>query len=951
MSDDEQYELCASRVGSVLGGKWHLDRLIGVGGMAAVFSATHRNGAVAAIKLLHEQFVSFDQARDRFQREAYIGNKVVHSGVVKVLDDDVTAEGQPYLVMELLHGQSVRERAAENGGQLGLREALCIARDTLSVLQAAHSVEIVHRDIKPENLFLTNEGELKVLDFGIARLLEGTEATSHTRTGMLMGTPDFMAPEQALGRWSQVDARTDLWAVGAVVFSLLTGRPVHKASTANEVLVLAASQRAPSLARFSDAPVDVIALVDRALDYDSSRRFQSAGEMHMEVCATLGALAEDASPRARHTVRPPVAGVAPTMAAPRERRPTPRTVPPPARGSVAPPPRGSAFPPPLDLEEGDASLAPLTETFRLLERALFGARQYGSTHPEALRRLDTAFAQCELALAQSDDELLWEVTPYAFVARGSVLWEPRQPFDRIPYQLFADGVRMLGLVSGLSKDEFGRLILLLTQDRQGLPSEDDSVTWLWDAGFDHVVYQAFDNFVAGDAESYDDFGSETDAVLALANFDSSFQLEDCWSEHRGSGADASTREQRLARLLALDDEHSAEAEARAERIRKQRARMDVQSGSVDEGSVAALREQLEADVALDERFVVAVAVAFNQAALQGTLDTVTVPLSAGLDALAADAPDAALSLLSRLALAFRELKDPAEAAELHSELVRQTLTATALGHLLHAAIADPDPARVTAVHTLTGALTEQHVPVIAEALPRVFAGDLKDALIAGLVRLGRGHEAEIGAMFATADVALALALLRVLGSIESPEARDAMALAVQSPHAIVRIEALGHIEGARGERLRVELRALLEDVDPEVRVAALRAIQAHVIRAAGPFLVLRIKSDDFDKLPEEERRMLLATLATLAPQRAEAVCVELLQESRVVSTGAHEDTRALAAEQLGAIAETQEALAALEAASKGRFRNSQRVRQSAGIAHNQVEIRLSQPPAARGRSS
>ena len=83
MSDDEQYELCASRVGSVLGGKWHLDRLIGVGGMAAVFSATHRNGAVAAIKLLHEQFVSFDQARDRFQREAYIGNKVVHSGVVK----------------------------------------------------------------------------------------------------------------------------------------------------------------------------------------------------------------------------------------------------------------------------------------------------------------------------------------------------------------------------------------------------------------------------------------------------------------------------------------------------------------------------------------------------------------------------------------------------------------------------------------------------------------------------------------------------------------------------------------------------------------------------------------------------------------------------------------------------------------------------------------------------
>jgi hypothetical protein len=641
-----------------------------------------------------------------------------------------------------------------------------------------------------------------------------------------------------------------------------------------------------------------------------------------------------------------------------ERTPPPRGAPLP-RKSVAPGPAGarnSGFPGPLapDVAESFAdspALEPLADTFRLLERALFSARQYGSTHPEALRRFDAAFAQCELALAQSEDALLWEVTPYAFVARGVVLWEPQHPFDRIPYQLFADGVRMLGLVSGLQKDEFGRLVLLLTHDRQGMPSEDDAVTWLWDAGFDHVVYQAFDNFASGDAESYEDFGTESDAVMALARFDSSFQLEDCWADHHGGGTDVENREQRLVQLLALDDEQDTEARARAERIRKQRGPAAAAHGALDEGVVGELRQRLDADAQLDERFVVAVAVAFNQAVSQKSAETVTVPLAAGLDAMAKEDPDAALSLLGQLASAFRELADPEVAAELHASLVRETLSPAALGQLLGAAVSGPEPERVAAVRSLVGALSDRHVPAIAEALPSVPAGELKDALIAGLVRLGRGHETEIGAMFASADVSLGLALLLVLSSIGSPEARDSIAQAVQSPHAIVRIEALGHLEGARGERLRVELRALLEDINAEVRIAALKAIQTHVIRAAGPFLVLRIKSDDFDRLPEDERRSLLSTLATLAPPRAEAVCVELLQESHLVSTTAHEETRALAAEQLGHIAETPEALAALEAASKGRFRNSQRVRSSAGIAHSQVEIRLSQPPGAKRSSS
>ena len=120
-----------------------------------------------------------------------------------------------------------------------MREVCVLAHRLLEVLAAAHEKGVVHRDVKPENLFLTEDGALKVLDFGIARLLESTERHSATRTGTMIGTAAFMAPEQALGQWSQVDGQSDLWAVGAILFAMLAGRHVHLAETPNEALLKA----------------------------------------------------------------------------------------------------------------------------------------------------------------------------------------------------------------------------------------------------------------------------------------------------------------------------------------------------------------------------------------------------------------------------------------------------------------------------------------------------------------------------------------------------------------------------------------------------------------------------------------------------------------------------------------------------------------------------------------
>jgi eukaryotic-like serine/threonine-protein kinase len=236
------------RIGQVLKEKWRLDVLLGVGGMAAVYAATHRNGSRCAVKVLHSELSVNPEVRTRFLREGYAANSVGHDGVVRVSDDDVSQDGAAFLVMELLEGESLEERRTRAGGRLGEDEVLSVADQLLDVLIAAHAKGVVHRDLKPENVFLTRIGIVKVLDFGIARLKELSSTSRATRTGTSMGTPAFMPPEQARGVWEEVDARSDLWAVGATMFSLLSGAEVHTGRTGNEILIAAATKPAPSLA-------------------------------------------------------------------------------------------------------------------------------------------------------------------------------------------------------------------------------------------------------------------------------------------------------------------------------------------------------------------------------------------------------------------------------------------------------------------------------------------------------------------------------------------------------------------------------------------------------------------------------------------------------------------------------------------------------------------------------
>lgn len=272
------------RVGTCLRGKWTLDELLGVGGMAAVYAATHRNGSRVAVKILHPLLSANADARKRFAREGYVANSVEHEGVVRVLDDDVAEDGAFFLVTELLSGETLEQRRVRLGGRLAESEVLAAIDQVLGVLVAAHAKGVVHRDLKPDNLFLTHSGHIKVLDFGIARMRAAVSTTPATRFGESMGTPAFMPPEQARGRWDEVDGTSDLWACGATMFTLLTGELVNDGPTPQEALLLAMTRQAPPLATLlPEASRAVAAIVDRALRYAKGERFPDAEAMREAV--------------------------------------------------------------------------------------------------------------------------------------------------------------------------------------------------------------------------------------------------------------------------------------------------------------------------------------------------------------------------------------------------------------------------------------------------------------------------------------------------------------------------------------------------------------------------------------------------------------------------------------------------------------------------------------------
>jgi serine/threonine protein kinase len=269
------------RLGDVVAGTWRLEQRLGTGLLGSLYATRDPAGRPRALRLLHASLAAEATLAARFVTDARAANAAAHPDCLPVLADGTSETDEPFVVTELLEGESIARLLERRGGRLPPAEALRIARDALIVLEAAHAQRLVHHGLRPETLFVTEDGTVKVLDLGLTRVR--AEAARHFGLPCPPGSAAFTPPERARDPNIADDPRSDIWAVGALLFALLTGQPVHEGDEAAQ-LERSATRTARSLVSVSPrAPGSLCSLVDRALEYETERRFASARAMRLTM--------------------------------------------------------------------------------------------------------------------------------------------------------------------------------------------------------------------------------------------------------------------------------------------------------------------------------------------------------------------------------------------------------------------------------------------------------------------------------------------------------------------------------------------------------------------------------------------------------------------------------------------------------------------------------------------
>ena len=292
--------------GDVIAGKYRVERVLGVGGMGVVVAATHLDlEQRVALKFLLPQAAASTDVAARFLREARAAVKIHSEHVAKVIDVGTTPDGAPYMVMEYMDGEDF-EQILSRGGPLPIEDTVGYALEACEAIAEAHALGVVHRDLKPANLFLAKRSNgppiVKVLDFGISKSMLDTSKAQLTKTSAIMGSPLYMSPEQMASARS-VDTRSDIWAIGVVIYELLSGRAPFVAESMPELIAaVLQAQHAPLATLRPEVSSELDAVVQRCLEKDPARRFASVAEL-AEALAPFGPPRSDVSvERIRHVL-------------------------------------------------------------------------------------------------------------------------------------------------------------------------------------------------------------------------------------------------------------------------------------------------------------------------------------------------------------------------------------------------------------------------------------------------------------------------------------------------------------------------------------------------------------------------------------------------------------------------------------------------------------------------
>jgi eukaryotic-like serine/threonine-protein kinase len=947
-----------ARVGSVIKGKWTVDSLLGVGGMAAVYAATHRNNQRAALKILHTDFAREKTICERFLREAYVSNKVGHPATVQVLDDDVTELDEPFLIMELLEGQTVRDAWKKAGRAMQSTDVLAIAEAVLDCLAACHSIGVIHRDLKPANIFLTEEGVVKVLDFGVAQFRSAT--AERTATGTALGTPAYMSPEQAMGLVDQLDGRADLFSVGAMMHALITGHRINNGRTEQEALVMAATKPVPSVARIApNLPIEIIQIVDKSLQWDRRNRFADAREMQAAVTEALYKHGGQLSPRRTGGVAQPAAPPQPpppahtaVMTAPQLSVPAPSAMtpnpplaqsqqvqaqglPPDARRSAPQPalPATAAVgmyqpgvvphsqqqhkpqvaPGEVLVPENDPRIQATRDLMRHVDRTLPSVRQFGWSHPATERTLRTAFEAFAEGLNKDATVLSFTLRPYSFMVFGHTVWEPGPPFDSIPYNLFAAGMRTLRLDPGLSLDELRDFFtLLLVDPGRDLPPEDDIAAAFWERGMPHVHHESVDAFAEGDAAEREAFYNESDQLEAVA----------------GSAA----------------KQHSARVEAKAMAVSTDRSALNKASRgpsplSLDDVVRAVFSQQL--DLGRDkwsERYIDALVEGYLDSAVNRDAPLVLASLrKSAADLVVAGRMEVVVQLqqavterlghrvrgadLQKLAGAFTNALFGAEVLELTLKYLRD------------------HPDRVEVFIPILATISVNDLPTMLNGLKAGLPEAVRIQVLVYIERVLPGREGEVGAAAVGAEPEAASALLGLLARANTQQARHVLVSLSTSEDVNVRIEAKV-LSSGNPDNAHNELGQMLDNASALVRMAALRTSARFRVKGVWPAVARAVKAPTFNELGLDERRELLRALVVLGPQSGEPMVLELAKKGGVLLTEEKEATRLAAIEILGEFSRSGGVSIALHEVSQSRWGSSEETRTAAANAARQINQRI-----------
>ncbi len=922
--------------------------------MAAVYASTHRNGSRMAIKMLHGEFAGDESVRGRFLREGYVANKVSHPGRVAIIDDDETDEGEPFLVMELLEGLTLQQLCKKHNRKLGIAQAMEIAEQILDTLIPFHELNIIHRDLKPANIFITKKDEVKILDFGVAQFREaGQEAL--TRAGSALGTPSYMSPEQAMGKSDTLDGRSDVYAIGATLYAVLSGNRLYHDMSDNEAFILAATQPAPSLARVApELPVDVLTLVDKALQWDRRNRYANAQAMR-DACRKLaqqyGGSGAAAASTATGTVAPsPATSSSPPGSFPeRHMMPTPHTAPPaqtapgsmsamltphtvsgrsPSAIPAADPLSSASFGRATTPHSMDVAAAPstppastdtakLTQIFTLLERAIPTLRQYDGSHPETVSKIGTIHRAVVAALRAAPHGISWTVHPFCFSVRGTTVWEPDPPADGIPYTLSAAGIEEIAWLPGMTEQELGVFCSALMTGFNPDSDDVDIAEVLWEARLEHVRIELGDDIADGNNPRAERSLAEADDMEALAREDLAEAAAMALATTAGSATLGTTP-----------------------------------AWAFDPHTRMALASQFSLDPARwNDRYLDVLVAGYVDSVERGDPTLVLGALAARAQRLIRNGGYGELLATHHALLERLVASNPppeASAAMLTGGLYSESVLKTLLSATHNAQLPRQDHQTILDIlRYLSATLDVRAMHGCLKLANRLPEGEPLTIMLKYIQRAAQGNEQATIEQLETLRPSFAQAVLCTIANPKTPEGAAMLRSLLDSPIAALRCEAVALL-ATSPEKLKQQLLKLAEGSDPQVLLAALNTMVRHHVRAAGPGLIRLVEHEHFVARPREQQQKIFETLWLLNSKRGEDVLISVIEKMHGLMADDNADrTRALAAEVLSERAVSDAAIEALSNATRRRPWNTPEIRTAAARAIERIEERRNQEAAEK----